>query len=1006
MTGRRSIRRRLALSATGLVLMVVALIAGIAYREVRATAVQAAGEHLVGVSRQLSEMFGASAPPLFARVTAVAKDTEIIEFARTPANHMSPAIAGRLQSLPGATASTAAGGSAELWDSTGKVLAATREMPRLSPELTRALIARVTDKRDTPSATAGAVVSPLDSVGDAIGYQVIAPVLAADGKRLGFVVVRRLIAGSTQGTAQIAALIGSESVLRLGNSSGGLWTDLSHAVAGPPPTDRVVSGVVEYARPDGNRVLSAITPIANTPWSVAVESPKSVALAVVHNLLWRLGIATFVLVLLAAAGAWLVSGTFTRPIARLAEAAAAISAGHYGERLPVEWRDELGRFTSAFNNMAEQISATLGNLNGKVGELKDAEARYRLLFEASPQPMWVYDVETYRFLAVNDAAIQHYGYSRDAFREMSIMDIRPTEDVPALLEDLDHGGINGQAKSQMWRHRTAGGAVIDVEVNSRSLNFDGRPARLILVNDLTDRYRAEAAARDAHDRLQRVIASSAAVLFELRLEATGPVLEWISENVTRILGYSSDEAYEDGWWRNNVHPTDLARLPSPDGAEAGRSVANEYRFRRKDGEYSWIREEHRPVRDHRTGQAKMVGAWFDITTQRSLESQLQQSQKMEAVGRLAGGVAHDFNNLLTVMLAECQYIEAEPDLTPEQRDQSVVEIRKAAERAALLTRQLLTFSRQKLVEADTIDMNEVVSDVDKMLRRLIGEDIELRTRLSTAPAITVADRGQVEQIIVNLAVNARDAMANGGSITIETELVTLDRAYRDSHVDVPAGRYVLLAVSDTGTGMTEEVQAHVFEPFFTTKSAGNGTGLGLATCYAIARRFGGHIALYTELGIGTTMKVYLPYTGAAIPASPARHAETRPGGSETILLVEDDPAVRRSVSRMLTSRGYVVVPAEDGEQACALVNDGRDQPIDLLLTDVVLPKMGGRAIAEEITRRCPGIRVLFMSGYSDDIVLQHRLTERNVLLIQKPFTSEALLEKVREALSADPVATS
>jgi PAS domain S-box-containing protein len=1000
MTRRRSIRRRLALSATCLVLAVVASIASIAYREVRATAVQAAREHLLAVSRELSGLFGAAAPQLLTNLSALAKDTSIIGFARSPKPQMPPAVAARLRSL---APTTAAGSAVELWDSTGNVLAATRELPRLSPELTRGLIGRVAGRGDAPTAAPTASVSPLDSVGDEIGYQVIAPVSATDGKPLGFVVVRRLLGGSIQGSSQIAALIGSESVLRIGNSSGGLWTDLTHAVPGPPPDARVVSGVVDYTRPDGTRVLSAITPIASTPWSLAVESPRSVALATVHDLLWRLGIATLVLVAIAAAGAWVVSGTLTRPIAKLADAAAAISAGHYGERLPVEWRDELGTFTSAFNHMAERIQATLGALNGKVAELGDAEARYRLLFEASPQPMWVYDVETRRFLAVNDAAVEHYGYSRDAFLAMSIVDIRPVEDVPAFLADLDRLGANGAARSQLWRHRTARGEIIDIELSSRSLKFAGRPARLVLVNDLTERHRAEAAARDAHERLQQVIGSSAAVLFQLRLESEGPVLEWISENVTRILGYTSAEASRAGWWEENVHPTDLPRLPKIVGADSVSDTANEYRFRRKDGEYRWIREEHRAVRDWRTGEAKITGAWLDITAQRSLESQLQQAQKMEAVGRLAGGVAHDFNNLLTVILAECQYIEGEPNLPAEERNLSVSEIQKAAERAALLTRQLLTFSRQKLVEADTVDINEVVADVDKMLRRLIGEDIELRMKLSNASAITVADRGQIEQIIMNLAVNARDAMPDGGSLTIGTELVTLDHEYRDSHVDVSAGRYVLIAVSDTGTGMTEDVQSHIFEPFFTTKSIGKGTGLGLATCYAIARRFGGHIAVYTELGIGTTMKVYLPYTGEAAPVSPVHRSETSAGGSETILLVEDDPAVRRSVSRMLTSRGYVVLPAEDGDQACALVNERSDERIDLLLTDVVLPKMGGRAIAEEITRLCPGIRVLFMSGYSDDIVLQHRLTERNVLLLQKPFTSEALLDKVREALSAEPV---
>jgi two-component system, cell cycle sensor histidine kinase and response regulator CckA len=368
-----------------------------------------------------------------------------------------------------------------------------------------------------------------------------------------------------------------------------------------------------------------------------------------------------------------------------------------------------------------------------------------------------------------------------------------------------------------------------------------------------------------------VIGSSGAVLYELRFERGDTVLEWMSENVTKILGYPLSEAYAPTWWTDAVHPTDRARLGTRSDPETYTDGSNEYRFRHKDGRYRWIREEQRVVTNRRTNTRTVVGAWIDLTEQRQLETQLRQSQKMEAVGRLAGGVAHDFNNLLTVILAESQFLLADSmSMTPSEQAESIDQIQKAADRAALLTRQLLTFSRQQLIEPIALDLNVVVADIDKMLRRLIGEDVDLRIVLSSVPTITLADRGQIEQVIVNLAVNARDAMPAGGKLTLETGAIDLDETYTEGRTDVTPGQYVMLAVSDTGGGMSDAVKAHIFEPFFTTKESGKGTGLGLATCYAIARQFGGHIGVYTEPGIGTTMKVYL-VAGRGRRERPATH---------------------------------------------------------------------------------------------------------------------------------------
>ncbi|HEX3867023.1 MAG TPA: PAS domain S-box protein, partial [Gemmatimonadaceae bacterium] len=769
-----------------------------------------------------------------------------------------------------------------------------------------------------------------------------------------------------------------------------------------PPEIRQKKAIAEYKNAAGTRVLSLVSPIAYTPWALALEFPRAPSLQPVQAMMERVAVFAVLLLILAAVGAWLMSGTLTRPIAELARAANAFTVSGHTERANVRLGDEIGVLGVAFNGMVDRLREGRASVEAKVAELAEAESRYRTLFDLSPQPMWVYDVKTRRFLAVNAAAVQRYGYSREEFLAMTILDIRPLEEVPALLSNLSELGDDGAADFALKRHRARDGSSIDVEVSSRALTFAGRRARLVLANDLTNRRRAEESLIAAQQRLERVIGSSGAVLYELRLESRGPVLEWISDNVTKILGYDSTEVKAPRWWTNNVHPSDRARFgerseTSGIGREALHDGACEYRFRHRDGRYRLLREDQRLVADGVGKAKKVIGAWMDLTEQRQLEAQLRQAQKMEAIGRLAGGVAHDFNNLLTVILAECQYLLGDSSLAPDVRTECIDQIFKAGERAALLTRQLLAFSRQQLVEPTTLDLNVVVTDVDKMLRRLIGEDVDLRVSLSRDSCITVVDRGQLEQVVVNLVVNARDAMPVGGVLTIETGRTYLDRSYAESHADVLAGDYVLLAVSDTGTGMDDEVKTHIFEPFFTTKDESRGTGLGLATCYAIARQYGGHIAAYSELGFGTTMKVYLPNTSGVPSAPPAVDFEAA-RGTETVMLVEDDAHVRRLTARMLEEQGYTVIQARDASDALEAL-DGHPETVHLLLTDVVLPGMGGRSLADRVLERRPDIAVLFASGYSDDVILQHRLTAHGVVMLHKPFTSDALSRKVREALA-------
>jgi nitrogen-specific signal transduction histidine kinase len=388
----------------------------------------------------------------------------------------------------------------------------------------------------------------------------------------------------------------------------------------------------------------------------------------------------------------------------------------------------------------------------------------------------------------------------------------------------------------------------------------------------------------------------------------------------------------------------------------------------------------------------------DMTERRSLEEQIRQAQKMEAVGRLAGGVAHDFNNLLTAISGYSDFLLRR--LGPQHPlRKDAEEIQRAAARAASLTRQLLAFSRRQVLEPKVIDLNLVVTDMEKMLRRLIGEHIELATSLDPALGRVRADRGQIEQVLLNLAVNARDAMPGGGRVTIETRNVDLDAAYARDHVGIEPGAYVLLCVSDTGVGMDDETRLHIFEPFFTTKAGGSGTGLGLSTVYGIVRQSGGSIEVASEPGRGAAFKVYLPRVeGTAAPlAAPKPAGPDLAAGTGTVLVVEDEEIVRSLARRILETAGYRVLEAADPHTALEIC-DRFAGPIDLLLTDIVMPKMSGRVLAERVAERRPEVRTLFMSAYAEAAVAREAGGE-DLAWIEKPFTVDMLTRKVQEVLA-------
>ncbi|MGZ6987360.1 MAG: CHASE domain-containing protein [Thermoanaerobaculia bacterium] len=386
------------------------------------------------------------------------------------------------------------------------------------------------------------------------------------------------------------------------------------------------------------------------------------------------------------------------------------------------------------------------------------------------------------------------------------------------------------------------------------------------------------------------------------------------------------------------------------------------------------------------------------TQQRRLEEQLVQSQKMEGIGRLAGGVAHDFNNLLTAILGYAELME--PQLEDEGLRSELREIRLAGERAAALTRQLLAFSRRQVMQPRTLDLNTIVSDVEKMLARLIGEDVTLVTRLDPALGSVEADPGQLEQVLMNLSVNARDAMPEGGTLTFETANAVLDADFAAVHPGALPGAYVVLTVTDSGTGMTDEVRGHAFEPFFTTKEKGKGTGLGLATAYGIVKQSGGYITVDSEAGHGSTFRIYLPRVeGTAVVSGRTTISSLLPVGTETILLVEDEAGVRRLSLTVLETQGYVVLEAPSGDVALQVARS-ETGPIHLVVTDVVMPGMNGRELWDRLKVLRPDSRVLFMSGYTDDAIARHGVLEPGIAFLQKPFTPFSLAQKVREVLDA------
>jgi two-component system cell cycle sensor histidine kinase/response regulator CckA len=662
-------------------------------------------------------------------------------------------------------------------------------------------------------------------------------------------------------------------------------------------------------------------------------------------------------------------------------------------------KDQLARLPMAIHRAQEEKLLRDAERRA-VAALRESEEHYRTLVENAPEAIIVFDVDNRAFIDCNENALLLLRLTREELLRSNPDDVSAAvqfggRSAGAAERDVVEQALSGETPCFEWMFHNSQGEEFPAEVHLVRLPSPTRRLIRGSILDITDRKRAEEALRESEARYRGLVNNATYGIYWVRIPE-GDLL-YVNPALVRMLGYESAEDLL------RIRLTrELYRDPSAHEEQIAQYLATErvhatLDWKRKDGKIITVRISGRRAKypDQNYDCAEVIVE--DVSERTALEKQLVQAQKFEGIGQLAGGIAHDFNNMIGAILGWAD-LGMEETESGSRLHRHFEKVRHQAERAAALTRQLLAFARRQILEPRNIDMNKTVTETLSLLEKVIGSNIEIKTNLATDLAVVCADPTQVEQVLMNLCINARDAMPDGGSLIIETSNTSFDEKYCAAQPFARPGRYVMLSVSDTGTGMDSPTLDRIFEPFFTTKEMGKGTGLGLATVYGIARQHGGFVHVYSEVGLGSRFRVFLPFSATAAVA-PERVEDTRPvrGGTETILVAEDHEGLREIARETLSNHGYQVLLAIDGEQAVQMFQSQRDQ-IDLVLLDVVLPKLSGPEAYSRICRENPEVPVIFATGYSPDIALLAKVQAQGLPVIQKPYSTRDLARKVRETL--------
>ncbi len=679
--------------------------------------------------------------------------------------------------------------------------------------------------------------------------------------------------------------------------------------------------------------------------------------------------------------------------------------GFLGEEVAVECikqgvtdfvlKDHLARLPLVVGRALEE-KALRDARNLMIEAHRQSEANSLLLFAHNPLPMWVLDWESLRILQVNDSAISHYGYDRLEFLEMHAGDLHPVEEAPQFLGAFQQG-FPPKQQARLWHHRRKDGSVIDVEMFLHKMEYSGNAAALVVAQDITDRKRAE----EERQKFFTLVENSRDFIAVADLDDN---VEYVNPAGRALLGIAGTEAVEGTHTLDYVTPDDLPLvydtiLPA---LRATGHWAGELRFRHcLTGQAIPVDFVGFQVKDPRTGLARYVASVSrDVTERRVLEQQLRHAQKFEAIGQLAGGIAHDFNNVIGAILGWAELGKEQAASIGPPLLTYFEKIHAQCDRVTALVWQLLAFARRQILEPRILNLNQTVQEALSLLDNVIGKDIEIRDTLAEDLYPVRADPTQVEQVLMNLCINSRDAMPNGGLLTIETRNAEFTEEQCRTAPGLKPGRYAELRVNDDGMGMDAAVREHIFEPFFTTKGTGKGTGLGLATVFGIVKQHGGYILVESEPGLGSTFRLFFPadetgdkseYIHPVVENEPVR------GGTETILIADDHEGIREMAEAALTALGYKVLLAKDGEEAVAAFSERRDD-ISLILFDVIMPRLSGPQAYAAITAVKPGISVIFATGYSNELGALAEIADRGVTILRKPYSPAVLCRRVREVL--------